>query len=113
VVCANDQTAMGVMQALGQRGIDVPGDVAVTGFDDIPVARHLHPALTTVRQPLQHMGACAFEVLHGRIRAGRAESDVVFPVQLIIRESCGCAPSSGSERQSARPWVPPTGPVAH
>jgi LacI family transcriptional regulator len=95
VVCANDQTALGVMHALGRRGIGVPGDVAVTGFDDIPVARHLHPPLTTVRQSLQQMGACAFEVLHRRISAGGGEPDIVFPVQLVIRESCGCAPAPG------------------
>lgn len=90
IVCANDQTALGVMHALAQRGIGVPGQVAVTGFDDVPVARHLHPPLTTVRQPIQQLGATAFDVLYSRISAGSADRDVVLPVQLIIRESCGC-----------------------
>jgi len=95
IVCANDQTALGVMHALARHGIAVPGDVAVTGFDDVPVARHLHPPLTTVRQPIQQLGATAFDVLYSRISTGRGEPDVVFPVRLVLRESCGCARVEG------------------
>jgi LacI family transcriptional regulator len=91
VVCANDQTALGVMYALARRNIAVPGQVAVTGFDDVPLVRHLHPPLTTVRQPIKELGATAFDVLHRRISGAGGESDVVLPVQLVIRESCGCA----------------------
>jgi LacI family transcriptional regulator len=90
IVCANDQTALGAMHALGRRGLRVPHEVAVTGFDDVPVARHLHPPLTTVRQPMQELGGTAFEVLYSKISTGKAENDVVLPVQLIVRESCGC-----------------------
>jgi LacI family transcriptional regulator len=91
IVCANDQTALGVMYALAHHGVDVPGDVAVTGFDDIPMARHLRPQLTTVRQPIQEIGATAFDVLHSMISKGApAERDVVLPTRLILRESCGC-----------------------
>ena len=57
VVCANDQTAAGVMHALARRGIAVPGEVAVTGFDDVSVPRHLHPPLVTVCQPIRELGA--------------------------------------------------------
>ena len=72
IACANDQTALGVVYALVRHGIDVPGEVAVTGFDDIPVARHLHPQLTTVRQPITDLGATAFETLYSMIvNAGR------------------------------------------
>ena len=91
IACANDQTALGVMYALAEHGIDVPGDVAVTGFDDIPMARHLRPQLTTVRQPIQEIGATAFDVLHSMISSGaRTERDVVLPTRLIVRASCGC-----------------------
>jgi LacI family transcriptional regulator len=93
IVCANDQTALGVMHALARHRINVPGDVAVTGFDDVPVARHLHPPLTTVRQPMQDMGKTAFDILYARISSGRGEPEVVLPVQLIVRESCGCTPA--------------------
>jgi LacI family transcriptional regulator len=95
IVCANDQTALGVMHALARRGIEVPGAVAVTGFDDVPVARHLHPPLTTVRQPIRELGATAFDVLYSRISASGGEPDVVLPVRLVIRESCGCGNDGG------------------
>jgi LacI family transcriptional regulator len=68
----------------------VPQDVAITGFDDVPVARHLHPPLTTVRQPMHELGATAFEVLYHRISLGGGQRDIVLPVQLVVRESCGC-----------------------
>jgi LacI family transcriptional regulator len=97
IACANDQTALGVMYALAQHGIDVPEDVAVTGFDDIPIARHLRPQLTTVRQPIQEIGSCAFDVLHSMISgATPATRDVLLPTRLIVRASCGCPSPSTS-----------------
>jgi LacI family transcriptional regulator len=93
IVCANDQTALGVIHALARSGVRVPGDVAVTGFDDVPVARHLHPSLTTIRQPIEQMGATAFEVLYSRIGGQGGESNIVLPVRLMLRESCGCGPA--------------------
>ena len=101
IVCANDQTAIGVLHTLAQRGIDVPGQVAVCGFDDIPVARHLNPRLTSVRQPIQDLGATAFEALHAMINPaapGHDEPrgrDIVLPTRLNCRESCGCHPTAG------------------
>ena len=91
IVCANDQTAIGVLYALERHGVRVPGDVAVTGFDDIPVARHLQTQLTTVRQRIRELGATAFEVLYSMInRETPATRDVVLPTTLIRRRSCGC-----------------------
>lgn len=98
IVCANDQSAIGVLHALAQHGIRVPDDVAVTGFDDMPVARHLRPQLTSVRQSIQDMGATAFETLYSMI--GRAPGqdgdargrDISLPTRLVRRESCGCVP---------------------
>jgi LacI family transcriptional regulator len=103
IVCANDATAIGVLHALAQHGIDVPGQVAVTGFDDIPVARHLNPRLTSVRQPIQDLGATAFETVHAMISAPdgqRAQRgrDIVLPTRVNRRESCGCGPGrAGTE----------------
>ncbi|QMU67984.1 LacI family DNA-binding transcriptional regulator [Streptacidiphilus sp. P02-A3a] len=104
IACANDQTALGVIYALAEHGLDVPGDVAVTGFDDLPFARHLRPQLTTVRQPIQEIGARAFEVLHNMITADSGGSapngdggelpDIVLPTRLVRRESCGCPPDA-------------------
>jgi LacI family transcriptional regulator len=95
IACANDQTALGVIYALMRHGIEVPGGVAVTGFDDIPVARHLRPQLTTVRQPITDLGATAFETLYSMITdGGRAREDIILPTRLIRRESCGCPPET-------------------
>jgi LacI family transcriptional regulator len=96
IVCANDQTALGVMYALRLSGVDVPGQVAVTGFDDIPMARHVHPLLTTVRQPIGELGETAFEVLYSMIsREKPAERDISLPTRLMCRESCGCQAGTG------------------
>jgi LacI family transcriptional regulator len=97
IVCANDQSAIGVLHALAQHGIAVPGDVAVTGFDDMPVARHLRPKLTSVRQSIQDLGATAFETLYSMIGgAGSAVrgQDIALPTQLVRRDSCGCDPQN-------------------
>ena len=96
IICANDLTALGVMHALARHGVKVPGDVAVTGFDDIPVARRLHPQLTTVRQPIQELGATAFETLHAMVSDRSAPRDTVLPTRLICRESCGCPGQPGT-----------------
>jgi LacI family transcriptional regulator len=93
VVCANDQTAIGVMAALQQAGLSVPGDVAVTGFDGIQLGRHLPPGLTTVVQPMAALGDTAVAMLSDRI--GGAElppRTVELPVRLELRGSCGCPP---------------------
>jgi LacI family transcriptional regulator len=96
IVCANDQTALGVIYALRRCGVDVPGQVAVTGFDDIPMARHMHPQLTSVRQPIGELGETAFEVLYSMVsREEPAERDISLPTRLMCRESCGCQAGDG------------------
>jgi LacI family transcriptional regulator len=92
LVCANDQTAIGVMAALQQAGLSVPGDVAVTGFDGIRLGRHLRPSLTTVVQPMAALGDTAVTMLKDRIGgAARQQRTVELPVRLELRGSCGCA----------------------
>jgi len=91
IICANDQTALGVMHALDRHGFPVPGDVAVTGFDDLAFARHLRPTLTTVRQPIREMGASAFDLLHRIIVGGGGAHDILLPAIPVVRESCGCS----------------------
>jgi len=63
----NDLMAMGVLQVLGDKGIHVPKEIAVVGFDDIPLSQFTNPALTTIRQPLKEMGKLAVELLLHRI----------------------------------------------
>jgi LacI family transcriptional regulator len=103
IVCANDQTALGVMSALRKHGIGVPGQVAVTGFDDIPLARHLRTTLTTVRQPIKQLGSTAFDVLYSMLnREPLAARDIVLPTELIRRESCGCPAETGQDSEVLR-----------
>lgn len=92
LACASDQTAVGVMSVLRSAGVRVPDDVAVTGFDDIPMARHLHPALTTVRQPMYDLGSTGVDALLDLMEGRRAPTDhVVLPTRLVRRRSCGCS----------------------
>jgi LacI family transcriptional regulator len=103
IVCANDQSAIGVLQALAQHLIAVPEDVAVTGFDDMPVARHLRPQLTSVRQSIQDLGATAFETLYSMIDGASSAvrgQDIALPTKLIRRQSCGCDPQSVAARNA-------------
>jgi LacI family transcriptional regulator len=98
VVCANDEVALGVLLAAQAAGLDVPGDLAVTGWDDLLAARFA--GLTTVRQPMRELGATAARWLHGRIEERSADPDRrpvaarrrVLPTQLVVRRSCGTHP---------------------
>ena len=102
LVGANDEIALGLLEAANEAGLRVPSDIAITGWDDIPAARHLSPALTTVRQPMHDIGRLAAALLHERISGTRLESrHEVLPTELVVRSSCGCAaPNSegGTER---------------
>jgi LacI family transcriptional regulator len=92
LVCANDQTAIGVMAALQDARLNVPGDAAVTGFDGIRLGRHLRPGLTTVVQPMAALGDTAVTMLKDRIGgAVLPQRTVELPVRLEVRGSCGCA----------------------
>lgn len=91
IVCANDQMAIGILSGLRARGVSVPGDVAVTGFDGIDLGRHVQPPLTTVRQPMQPIGAAAVTLLEQRLAdPTQPPADVRLPTQLVVRTSCGC-----------------------
>jgi len=91
IACANDQSALGAVYALRARGYRIPDDVLITGFDDMPLARHLNPPLTTVRQPVQQMGALAFDALYSMIDGKRPEQrQLTLPVEVVLRSSCGC-----------------------
>ena len=92
VVCANDQTAIGMMAALASAGLRVPEDIAVTGFDGIGLGQHLRPSLTTVAQPMRGLGEAAVRLLTGRMADPALPSRAVeLPVRLVLRASCGCA----------------------
>jgi sigma-B regulation protein RsbU (phosphoserine phosphatase) len=90
IVSANDGMALGVLEGLATRGISVPKDVALMGFDDVDLARYVDPPLTTVRQPLRELGRTALEHLITRLTKGGPAEQRVLPSELVIRESCGC-----------------------
>ncbi|WP_437539079.1 LacI family DNA-binding transcriptional regulator [Sorangium sp. So ce726] len=85
-----DHAAAGAMEALRAAGKRVPVDVSVVGFDDAPSARHLEPALTTVRAPTDGVGYRAVQALVDLIQTGKAERRIELPTELIVRRSCGC-----------------------
>ena len=94
VFAANDIMAIGLLGALQAAGVRVPQDIALAGFDDIPVARYVSPALTTMRVPIAAMGAQALDALALALDRDAVDASVtVMPVQLIVRRSCG-APQS-------------------
>lgn len=93
VFAADDDSAVGALQALRRAGRLVPEDVAVAGFDDVPFARHISPALTTVRAPIEQVGREAVRRLINLIRGEPPQGPVSMRTELVIRESCGCHPS--------------------
>ncbi|MFC9602847.1 LacI family DNA-binding transcriptional regulator [Streptomyces niveus] len=91
ILFANDQMAIGALHALERRGVRVPEDIAVTGFDGIPMSRIVRPSLTTVRQPMRRLGEEAVELLIQRLAdPTRDPVSLMLPVSLTHRASCGC-----------------------
>lgn len=88
IFAVTDLIAIGAMRALADRGVVVPDDVSVVGFDDMPLAAHVSPALTTVQQNAQIGGEGLVEGIVGLIEGQPVESRLMAP-QLIVRESCG------------------------
>ncbi|WP_103501736.1 MULTISPECIES: LacI family DNA-binding transcriptional regulator [Streptomyces] len=88
VFCASDLTAAGARRALREAGRDVPGDVALVGFDDSAIARHMDPPLTSVRQPTEEMGRAMTRALLAEI-AGEAPTSpgLILPTELVRRAS--------------------------
>ena len=98
-VCANDEEALVVLDALKSAGISVPDQVAVVGFDGIVACRLVRPSLTTVRQPMELIGRTAAEILIDALaEPDAAPVDRQLPVQLMVRESCGCGVQSHTSR---------------
>ncbi|SPJ29977.1 LacI family DNA-binding transcriptional regulator [Falsiruegeria mediterranea] len=88
--CFNDNTAIGVIAALRLRGFDVPRDFSVIGFDDIPFASNITPALTTIRQPRTMIGAQAMTLLLDKLEGKNLDnSEIMMHGDLVVRESCG------------------------
>ncbi|WP_150239668.1 LacI family DNA-binding transcriptional regulator [Nocardiopsis quinghaiensis] len=88
VFCANDQLALGVMKGLGQRGLRVPDDMSVVGYDNVDIADLVHPGLTTVAQPKYELGRAAMRLLDSELNeADHVHERVLFTPELVVRGS--------------------------
>jgi LacI family transcriptional regulator len=93
IFASNDAMAIGALGALREFGVDIPAEMALAGFDDIPIARFLSPTLTSVRVAINDLGALAIQKLVHAIREKNkhAKQHAVIPTSLALRESCGCS----------------------
>jgi LacI family transcriptional regulator len=93
VFAASDMMAVGALKTLRQAGWRVPHDIALIGFDDIPAASMIEPALTTVRQPIERMGSMAVDLLLNVLENSSEEKApahrIILPTELMVRASCG------------------------
>ncbi|MDN4072987.1 LacI family DNA-binding transcriptional regulator [Fictibacillus terranigra] len=92
VIASNDETAIGALRAIHERGYDVPNHLSITGFDDIALASWVYPSLTTVKQPFMEMGEKAAGELFARLESGNESSNFLkrhlLKPKLVIRDSC-------------------------
>jgi LacI family transcriptional regulator len=104
IFAANDSMAIGALSALQAAGVRVPEDMAVGGFDDIPIAQYVTPPLTTVRVAISSLGARAAERLFEAIQApGNPERrHELVPTDLVIRRSCGAARFTPNLKEAVR-----------
>lgn len=110
IFAGDDDSAIGAMRALRKTGRSIPEEVAVVGFDDVPFARYLSPALTTVRAPIEEVGREAVRQLARLMNGESAQALTLMRTELVIRESCGCQLSSvtstGGEEQHNKSLTP-------
>jgi diguanylate cyclase (GGDEF)-like protein len=103
IVCADDMMALGVLDELDRRGINVPRQIALTGFDDTEFARYARVPLTTVRQPIEEQVRHAVAVLAAAVRGAERGNEVLtFETEFVRRRSCGCS----MHRREAVPTYP-------
>ncbi|WP_127587619.1 LacI family DNA-binding transcriptional regulator [Paenibacillus koleovorans] len=94
VFCSGDELAVGAMKAARSRGLSVPGDISIAGFDDNAFSAFVSPALTTVKRPVVSMGRLAAEGLLRALAERRQTVETIrVPTELIVRESVGPAPT--------------------
>lgn len=94
VFCLNDTMAVGALLSAADAGLDVPGDLSVVGYDDLPVAAYTRPPLTTMRQPIRDMGACAAACLIDRAEGAPTDAPLrrILTAELVVRRSSGPPP---------------------
>ena len=102
IVCASDPLALGAVRAARRRGLSVPGEVSVVGYDDSSFMSCTDPPLTTVRQPIESMGQSAVDLLVKEIAGVRVtHAELLFEPELVVRSSTGPAPGLVRTRSAA------------
>jgi len=95
IFAADDEAAIGALQALYAAGKRVPEDVSIAGFDDLHISALINPALTTVHAPTYEVGRVAAQQLIRSIRTGQADPLTLLPTEIVVRRSCGCHNHNG------------------
>ena len=93
VFAVSDNMGLGAQRAIRDAGLSIPQDIAIVGYDDLVPALQAEPQLTTIRQPVEQMGLTAVELLSDYASSTVAPKSIIFPVELIIRASCGAEQS--------------------
>jgi len=97
VICASDRMALGVIRAARERGLEVPDDVSVMGFDDAGPNNHMDPPLTSVQQPFESMASAIVQLLTAQIAdTGAATPELTFRPELVVRSSTGSVPEAAA-----------------
>lgn len=105
LLCGDDMVAFGAIAALKQRGVRVPEEMAVIGFDNVPLSAFFDPTLTTVNYPMREMGSKAFELLYERIKKRRKRAQhLLLSANLVVRQSTGGLPYLEAGKQSEEEW---------
>lgn len=113
VFAGNDMMALGCLASLQRAGLSVPADIALAGFDDIPIARYVTPALTTVKVPIVELGALALEELASSIEmpGHPGARQHTLRAELVVRQSCRLRPIGESAPTLTPRADPPLGPA--
>ena len=110
IFAGNDQMALGLIHGFAERGISVPGDISIVGFDDLPEAKHFLPPLTTVRQDFRALGARSVEVLLAALEGRQLDRRSMIAPHLITRRSTSHA---AVRIVRSAPWEPAGGSSQH
>ena len=93
VCCYNDMSALGAMRAIRVRGLRIPEDISIAGFDDLFLASYTEPPLTTIRQPMRRMGQLAMESLAKLMTGRESVPQIKIPAEIVVRASTACVRS--------------------
>ncbi|MGB9678404.1 MAG: LacI family DNA-binding transcriptional regulator [Thermoanaerobacteraceae bacterium] len=89
IFSANDEMAIGAIEAFNDAGVEVGKQVGIVGFDDIQLAKYIRPSLTTVKQPMSEMGVLAAQQIFRALNGNFSTNQILLQTELVVRESCG------------------------